>query len=144
VVDRTTLIDLISQGYNRKTNIYTRKAWHKLVQADNLHFLDDPIENPIEIWDKESHWGSGTHALNLAASKGADIVIMLGYDLYNTELNPDCWIYQIAKCFELHPNTQFVQIQNDKWECPESWTADNFLTDTYKGLVQLLKDNQLT
>lgn len=141
VVDRNVLIDLIAQGYNRKTNIYTRQTWHRLVQADNLYFLSDPVEEPIELWDKESHWGSGVHALNLAASRGADIVIMLGYDLYNAELDPSCWIYQINKCFQLHPNTQFVQIQNDNWECPENWTADNFLMDNYKGLVQLLKDN---
>lgn len=143
-VDRSVVIDLIAQGYNRKTNIYTRKIWQKLVQADNLYFLDDPIKDPIEKWDNEMHWGSGVHALNLAAKRGADIVIMLGYDLYNSDYDPSCWIYQISKCFELHPLTQFVQIQDGKWETPKSWIADNFLMDTYKGLVQLLKDNQLT
>jgi hypothetical protein len=144
VVDKNTLIDLIARGYNKKTNVYTRRVWHNLVQADNLYFLNDPIKNPIEIWDREIQWGSGVHALNLAASLGADIIIMLGYDLYNSNFDPKCWIYQINKCFELHPQTQFVQIQNDKWQPPEIWTADNFLIDTYKGLVQLLKDNQLT
>jgi hypothetical protein len=140
VVDRNTLIDLIAQGYNNKTNIYTRRAWHKLVQADNLYFLDDPIKNPVEIWDKESHWGSGVHALNLAAKHGADIVIMLGYDLYNADLDPSCWIYQIKKCFELYSNTQFVQIQNDKWECPQEWDTENFLIDNFKNLLKMIKE----
>lgn len=143
-VDKDVVIDLISRGFNHKTNIYTRRKWHALVQADNLHYLEQPIENPDNRWDRESQWGSGVHALNLAASGGADIVIMLGYDLYNANLSPNCWIYQINRCFELHPDTQFVQIQNKKWKRPELWIADNFLMDDYKGLAQLLKDNQLT
>lgn len=144
VVDRDLLIDFISRGINKKTNIYTRKCWHTLIQADNLYFLDDPVKNIQSKWDNEKHWGSGTHAINLAAKRGTDIIIMLGFDLYKTGLNPDCWIYQINKCFELYPDTQFVQIQNNDWECPKSWTADNFLMDDYEGLYQLLKDNQLT
>lgn len=144
VVDRDVLIDLIAQGYNKKTNIYTRSRWSTLVEAENLRYLEDPIAKPTERWDRESQWGSGVHAINLAASKSADIVIMLGYDLYDPAINPDCWIYQINRCFEIYPDTQFVQIQPAKWKRPKDWTADNFLTDNYKGLAQLLNDNQLT
>jgi hypothetical protein len=144
VVDKNVVIDLIARGYNQKTNIYTRKKWHTLVQADNLHYLSPPIKDPVEIWDQDIHWGSGTHALNLASTFGTNVVIMLGYDLYNADVDPSCWIYQINKCFELHPNTQFVQIQDSKWDCPKSWISENFLMDDYNGLDQLLKDNQLT
>lgn len=143
-VDREVLIDLISQGYDRKTNIYTRKKYSTLIEAENLRYLEDPIKDPINRWDMESQWGSGVHAINLAASLGADILILLGYDLYDKDRNPDCWIYQISRCFGLYPDTQFVQIQNKKWKRPESWTAENCLMDDYKGLAQLLKDNQLT
>lgn len=144
IVDRDLLIDVISRGFNKKTNIYTRKRYNKLIEAENVYFLNDPIKNPQELWDKEIHWGSGVHAINLAASKGADIVIMIGYDLYNADLDPRCWIYQIKKCFELYPDIQFVQIQSNKWTCPKDWDNDNFLRDDFKGLTQLLKDNQLT
>lgn len=140
VVDNSTLIDLVAKGYNRKTNIYTRKRWHRLVEADNVHYLEDPIKEPIHRWDMESQWGSGTHALNLAANNGSEIIVMLGYDLYNAGFSPNCWIYQIDKCLELHPDTQFVQIQEDGWECPDTWTHSNFLMDNFKGLKQLLKD----
>lgn len=140
VVDKNLLIDLISRGINKKTNIYTRKRWHKLVQADNLYFLDEPVKNPSHMWDNEIHWGSGVHAINLAAKHKAEVIIMLGYDLYNSNLNPNCWIYQIRKCFELYPEIQFVQIQNEKWECPSSWDTDNFTVDDLENLNNLIKD----
>lgn len=144
IVDRQLLINLLAEGYNQKTNIYTRKAWSNLVEADNLYFLPDPIKEPKEKWDEELHWGSGTHALNIAARSGADVVIMIGYDLYNAGLDPSCWIYQINKCLMHYKKTQFVQIQDAKWETPKEWTTDNFLRDDYSGLGQLLMDQQLT
>lgn len=139
-VDKDIVIDLISRGYNSKTNIYTRKKWHNLIQADNLHYLNPPIDNPVTRWDNDMQWGSGTHSINLAAKHGANIVVIIGYDLYNTGLNPNCWIYQINKCFELHSNTQFVQIQDDNWVCPTEWKAENFLLDNFHGLTTLLSE----
>lgn len=141
VVDRTLLIDFIAKGINRRTNIYTRRRWHTYVEADNLHFLDDPVLEIQTEFDREIHWGSGAHALNLAAGTGSDIVVMLGYDLWNAKINPDAWIYQINKCFELHPFVQFVQIQNEAWACPKEWTAENFLMDNFDGLKALLEEN---
>jgi hypothetical protein len=139
VVDRALLIDLIAQGYNKRTNIYTRKRWAPLVEAENLHFLDEPIKNPVNKWDNEIHWGSGTHALNLAAKNQTQIIVMIGYDLYNSSVDPTCWIYQINKCLELYPETQFVQIQNKDWACPAAWENDNFSVDTFKNLLKLIK-----
>lgn len=147
VVDRPLLIDFIAKGINQRTNIYTRRRWHTYVQADNLHFLNDPVSKPHNEFEKELNWGSGTHSLNLAAGTGADIVVMLGYDLWsgniytNTNVDPSFWIHQIKKCFELHPFVQFVQIQKDGWECPNDWTADNFLMDNFDGLKLLLEEN---
>lgn len=138
-VDRNVVIDLIARGV--RTNIYTRRRWHAYVQADNLQFLSDPIQDPQHEYDREIHWGSGTHALNLAAKTGVDIIVMLGYDIWNADLDPSVWIYQIKKCFELHPNVQFVQIQPSGWHVPEEWTHDNFLMDDFDGLKTLLKDN---
>lgn len=144
VVDKNLLIDLVSEGYNLNTNIFTRNRWAKLLEAENVYFLDNPIKEPVALWDRELQWGSGTHALNLAAKSGADVIVMIGYDLYNAELDPACWIYQINKCFELYPDIQFVQIQDSNWATPNEWTAENFLRDDFVGLSQLLKDNQLT
>lgn len=144
VVDRSLLIDLISRGYNKKTNIYTRQRWKSLVQAENLCFLEHPIKHAQIKFEKEINWGSGTHAINLAASRGADIIVMLGYDLYegnvynSQTVDPSCWIYQIKKCFDLYPDVQFVQIQSDNWTKPESWNNENYSQDTFDQLIPIL------
>lgn len=146
VVDKHMLIDLLSKGFNKKTNLYTRKRYKNIVSSDNLFYLDDPIADPRNKWDNEIHWGSGTHALNLAAKNHAQIVVMLGYDLYdvnlysNAAIDPACWIYQIQKCFELYPHVQFVQIQSQEWQCPIEWTNSNFTIDNYDNLISTLKD----
>ena len=146
IVDKDLLLELISQGYNKKTNIYTRKRWQKLITAENLFFLSDPITDIKNRWDNEIHWGSGTHALNLAASTGVELIIMLGYDLYkgnvysNNNVDPSCWIYQINQCFLKYPNVQFVQIQDDNWKIPKEWQTDNFTLDSYSSLKNILKE----
>lgn len=145
IVDRMLLIDLISKGYNKKTNIYTRQRWKTLIQAENLCFLDNPIRNTHAKYEKEMSWGSGTHAINLAASRGADVIIMLGYDLYegnvysNLTVDPSCWIYQIKKCFDLYPDIQFVQIQNADWKKPDSWNNENYSQDNFAQLMPILE-----
>lgn len=142
VVDRIALIEIVAEGYNQKTNIYTRNRWSNLIEADNVYFLDAPVKDPKTLWDRDIQWGSGTHSLNLAAQSGADVIVMIGYDLYNADLDPACWIYQINKCFEQYPTIQFVQIQDENWTTPNEWTAENFLRDDYAGLHQLLSDNR--
>lgn len=141
-VDHKVLVDLIANGHNQRSNIYTRSRWQKLIEGDNVHFLSNPIADPQTKWDREIHWGSGTHAINLAASHNPDIVVMIGYDLYNTNFDPGCWIYQINKCFELYPHIQFVQIQPAGWEVPVQWNADNFSVDNFESLAIMLKDLQ--
>lgn len=150
IVDKDLLIEYISRGYNKKTNIFTRKRYKNLIEADNLYFLDDPIVNPNERWQRELNWNSGPHALNLAAKNGADIIIMIGYDLYtnsiysNRTVDPTIWIHQLNYCFEQHSDIQFVQIQVTKWVTPSLWKLDNFSKDSFKNLDQLILDNQLT
>jgi len=145
VVDRMLLINMLSQGYHNRTMMHTRKKWRSAIDVE-LNYLEDPIRNVKQRWDNEIHWGSGTHALNLAAGHGADLVIMLGYDLYsgniysNRDVDPSCWIYQIARVFEKHPDTQFVQIQPRGWKVPNSWTADNFSIDDMTALKNMFSD----
>lgn len=146
VVDKTLLIDFIARGINKRTNLYTRNRWKNIVEAENLRFLEDPIKEPRVRWDNEIHWGSGTHALNLAANNGSEIIVMIGYDLFNSSMysdktvDPGCWIYQIKKCFDMYPDLQFVQIQSSDWQCPTEWDNDNLSIDTFENLLKLIKE----
>lgn len=145
VVDRMLVVNMVSQHIQKKTNLYTRRRWQKIIDVE-LNYLNDPIKNPFSKWDNEIHWGSGTHALNLAAEKEHDLIIMLGYDLYsgnvynNTTVDPSCWIYQIKNLLLKYPETQFVQIQPKGWKVPDEWKLDNFSLDTFKALEKMLKD----
>lgn len=145
VVDRMLLTNMVSQGYQDRTSLHTRKKWQNAIGVE-LNYLDAPIKDIKQRWDNEIHWGSGTHALNLAASHGADLVIMLGYDLYagniysNRDVDPSCWIYQISRLFDKFPDTQFVQIQSKDWKVPGSWSADNFSIDDMAALKNMFSD----
>lgn len=147
VVDKLLLIDLLSKGFSAKTNLYTRQRWKNIVDDANLKFLDEPIDNPTTKWDNEIHWGSGTHALNLAAKNGAQLIVMIGYDLYdegiysNKKIDPACWIHQIKKCFDIHSKVEFVQIQTKKWQCPTEWNSSNFSIDNFQSLLKMTNIN---
>lgn len=157
--DRSMLIHLIASGYDNVTNLWTRARWRNNVGDGTFKNLPNPIENPIERWDREMQWGSGTHALNLAAEQGADVVAMIGFDLWMRDdgqnniyqdqhplyekkvIGPECWIYQIGRLFEKFPDTNFVQIQPTGWKDPEQWAAyNNYSRDTFAGLKSLLED----
>lgn len=145
VVDRQLLVSMVSQHVQKRTNLYTRNKWRTVIDAE-LNYLRTPITNVINRWDNEMHWGSGTHALNLAAEQGAELIIMLGYDLYagniysNQTFDPACWIYQVSRLLVKFPETQFVQIQPKGWKVPEEWKQDNFSFDTFTALKKMLKD----
>lgn len=145
VVDRMLLINMVSQGYQNRTSLHTRKKWKDVIGVE-LGYLDAPVTDIKHRWDNETHWGSGTHALNLAASHGADLVIMIGYDLYsgniysNQDVDPRCWIYQISRIFNKFPDTQFVQIQPEGWKVPESWKSENFSNDDFVALQSMLQE----
>lgn len=142
VVDRPLLLDLVSKGYHEKTNLYTREKWHNL--SPNLKKLSFPDIHKNHRWDNEQHWGSGVHALNLAATHNPDIIIMLGYDLWAPNvysaktIDPACWIYQISRLLDIYPNISFVQIQPKEWKCPEMWDKDNMSFDSYDKLEELI------
>lgn len=154
--DRAMAISLASQGYGSRTKLYTRQRWSKMIAADGLLFLSDPIEDPKVRYDKEMHWNSGPHAINLAAQHGADVIVLLGFDIWprtdgqnniyqdqpgysSKPVDPAHWIYQIGKMFEKYPTISFVQIQPNSWQDPEPWKLfDNYSRDNYAGLRQWL------
>lgn len=145
IVDRSLLIDMISQNVPERTNLYTRKRWETTIPNVKIFYLPTPIENIQQRWDNEIHWGSGMHALNLAATHGAEIIVMLGYDIWtgniygNDAIDPSCWIYQGKRCFDLYPDIQFVQIQPTNWKIPDQWKKiENFSIDNFKGLQSFI------
>lgn len=157
--DRNMLVYLIACGFDNMTNLWTRSRWRNSIGSGTFKDLPTPINNPVERWDKEIQWGSGTHALNLAAEQGADVVAMIGFDVWirndgqnnvyqdryplyeNKEIGPECWIYQIERLLQKYPDTSFVQIQPTSWRDPESWTKyANYSRDTFAGLKTLLED----
>ena len=152
VVDRSVLVHLVSQGYDKRTNMWTRQRWIDAIDCGNTRALPDPIAYPKKRWDKELQWGSGTHAANLAASQGADVVVFIGFDLWggnlyagkefysDKDVGPDCWIYQLGQLFDKYPDVSFVQIQPKSWKDPSNWIADNYSRDTYAGLREWLKE----
>jgi len=158
VVDRNVLIHLISQGYAQKTNLWTRGRWIRILDAPLLKELPIPLDEKTHRWDAELHWGSGTHAVHLAASQDANVVVLIGFDLWprtdapgniyhgtqfykNTQPGPECWIHQIYKVMIKFPDVSFVQIQPAKWKSPVSWdTCSNYSRDSYSGLRAWIKN----
>jgi len=157
--DRKLAIHLISQGYDKLTNLWTRQRWLDIISANDAKALPEPIAVAKERWDKEIHWGSGTHAANIAAEQGADVIVMLGFDLWPREdglgniykdvqpfyedrqVDPRCWIYQFSRLFQKFPNTSFVQIQPHSWKDPGEWTSsENYSRDDFHGLREWLKE----
>lgn len=154
-VDRAMIFDLLSQ-YRLDCKLWSRKKWcNALSHSTTIHPLPDQIYSPQVRWDAGRHWGSGTHAVWKAAQDDADIVVMLGFDIWNKGTNnnlyanrdhystnpvdPRCWIYQLQQTFLKHPNTSFVNIQGARWKVPEEWQhLENFSKDTYKNLWEWL------
>lgn len=139
VVDRALLLELLSKGYHNKTNLYTREKWVRTIES-NLKSLSTPDFLKLHRWDNEQHWGSGIHALNLAASHQPDLIIMLGYDIWPSKdsdkiVDPGCWIYQISRILSLYPHINFVQIQPKTWVCPDLLSErENLMIDDYEKL----------
>lgn len=150
-VDRGMLFDLLSQ-YSADYTLWSRKKWCDVLKHSTpVYPLPEQHYPPVTRWDAERHWGSGTHAVWKAAEDGADIVVLIGFDLWNKGTNnnvyanrdhystnpvdPRCWVYQLQQTFQRHPNTSFVSIQPASWKTPDEWKElENFSTDTYKNL----------
>lgn len=152
-VDRGMLFDLLSQ-YSNNYTLWSRTKWCNALQHNTpVYPLPEQLYVPATRWDSERHWGSGTHAVWKAAEDGADIVVLIGFDLWNTGTNnnvyanrdhynakpvdPHCWIYQLQQTFAKHPSTSFVSIQPDDWKIPDEWKQiENFTVDNYHNLWQ--------
>ena len=150
-VDRGMLFDLLSQ-YSTDYTLWSRKKWCDVLKHSTpVYPLPEQLYPPVTRWDAERQWGSGAHAVWKAAEDGADIVVLIGFDLWNKGTNnnvyanrdhystnpvdPRCWVYQLQQIFQRHPNTSFVSIQPASWKTPDEWKElENFSTDTYRNL----------
>ena len=155
VCDKAVLIHLMGQGYQNRTNLYTRLEWQKTIDDKRLQVLPQGYSPVDHKYDEERNWSSGIYAVWLAVQQNADVVVMLGYDLWSnnvtnnnvyiessfyktTPVDPAAWIHQLARIFTLYPHTSFVQIQPPDWKVPTEWEQiDNFSLDSYKGLEEL-------
>lgn len=156
-VDRGMLFDMLSQHPTTYT-VWSRRKWCNTLKHNTpVYPLSDQLYPPKTRWDSERHWGSGTHAVWKAAEDGADIVVLIGFDLWNKGTNnnvyanrehyntnpvdPRCWVYQLQQTFSRHPDTSFVTIQPANWKVPSEWKdCENFSKDVYKNLWSWLED----
>lgn len=148
-VDRRMVKEAIDRRYPAKT--YTRKDW--LGQFPEATTLPDlPFEQKIRA-DEPFQWGSGPYAVYIASQLCSNI-ILLGFDLYsqNKKVNniykdtqgydestkhavdPRYWIHQIGSIFHYYKHKNFVVLQKDNWDLPESWIAPNLKVDTLSNI----------
>ena len=151
IPDKNTLFRILSERPTNGITVWTKQRWRDLYQHETeLHYLPETLYRESQRWDRERHWGAGTHAAWMAAERH-DVVVLLGFDLWNSGVNnnvyagqydythkpvdPACWIYQLTETFRRHPETSFVQIQDDDWQIPNGWQPQNNIsTDNYKNL----------
>lgn len=156
-VDRSVIFDLLSQ-HKPKCCLWSRQKWCSVLDHSTpVYALPEQLYKPVVRWDLAQHWSSGTYAVWKAANDGSDIVVMLGFDLWNNGTNnnlyanknnystkpvdPRCWIHQLLETFSRNPDTMFVNIQPDGWSVPDSWNdLENFTVDNYANLWNWLKN----
>lgn len=154
IPDRYTLFRILSERSTTGLTVWSRHRWRGLYQHQTpVYSLPEKLYAEKTDLDREKHWGSGAHAVWLAAEKHT-VVVLLGFDLWNSGVNnnvyagrygyshdpvdPSRWIYHLSQTFSRHPAVSFVQIQDTDWQIPQSWKVlDNFSTDTYKNLWQM-------
>lgn len=159
VTNKDLLVHLLTEHSTKQTTVWTRSKWcNSLKHETPLYPLDERPYAPLERRELESNWGAGVHALWKAANSGSAMIVMVGFDLYSKKTNnnlysnkpyysktpqdPSDWIYQFEQVFRFFPDTMFVSIQPSTWKAPESWSAlDNFSTDNYRNLWNMLKEN---
>lgn len=142
-VDRRIILELLENNF--KKLIYTRSDW--IMPYPNIKILPDlPYEGNTKA-DNPWDWGTGPYACLVAATMNPTEVHLYGFDLWGKEnkinnvykgtenydksdrspIDPRFWIYQLAKCFELYPNIQWIQHQPSDWKKPESWNYSNLI-----------------
>ncbi len=143
--DQRMVLEATRKTNPNKTKIYTRRKW--LVGFDDYGIESIP-ELPYvgELrQDQSQHWNSGPYAVLLACTMQFEEIFLLGFDLYSyngkvnnvykdTEnyqrsdtrsIDPQYWIYQISKLFEIYKDKKFIVVNKQDWKLPMSWNLPN-------------------
>jgi len=147
-VDRRIVQEALDNNF--KKDIYTRSDWNSSFPfSSNIRILPPLPYIGDRREDDPWHWGTGTHAANLAATMDPEEIHLWGFDLYSKDqkinnvykgtknydpitydsIDPKLWIYQLRKCFEEYPNIRWIQHQKKGWIKPESWTQRKLVID---------------
>lgn len=150
-VDRRMVLEILRNEACQNAAIYTRSEWFAEFSSERVKSLPPlPYKGKDKV-DQGFHWNSGPYGILRACMLQAKVIHLLGFDLWATNdlhnniykdtinyskssqrpVSPDFWIYQLAKLFELYPNTNFVQHQHTDWRIPSSWNSFNNLTFNY-------------
>lgn len=150
-VDRRMVQEILRNESTANISIYTRPEWYKEWGDVRVRSLPNlPFEGSAKV-DKPFNWNSGPYAILLAANKSPTRIHLLGFDLWGNndlvnnfykgtpnysnekskKINPDFWIYQLARIFEHYQNIEFVQHQINDWQIPERWKSIKNLTIKY-------------
>lgn len=143
--DQRMVLEAIRKTNPNKTKIYTRRKWL-------IGFDDYEIESVPELpyvgelrQDQSQHWNSGPYAVLLACAMNFDEIFLLGFDLYSYDskvnnvykdtenyqgsdtrsIDPQYWIYQISKLFEIYKDKKFIVVNKQDWKLPVSWNLPN-------------------
>lgn len=155
--DRKVIKEIIDAGEHQQTNLHVPARWRRTYQKyPEVQYL------PTEAMGQDAQeWAAGTWALYLACEHKANIVVMLGYDLWARDgrlnnlykdsagypksfekpIDPIHWQQQISQIMQNYSDTQFVQVQADDWVVPESWAeCPNFSLDSRQNLFAILEN----
>jgi len=146
--DRRMAEEAVMSENTKGTKIYVRSNWYnyfrKIRKDKRINEVPElPYQGELKA-DQPIHWGSGPYAVLLAA-QNYDSILLLGFDLYpsNDKVNnmykgtknysspdskpvdPNFWIYQIAKVFENYPEKDFIIWNKKDWKFPREWEFDN-------------------
>ena len=156
--DRQMAMETVKHGYTG--TVYTRKEWYSFFPYDNFKCLPELPWPEEQKWTQAFHTGSGLHAVNLAVRNGADIVVLIGHDFWDTKgkhnniykgtenywgiehhaIDPSFWIKQFELFFNYAPDIQFVfcQPRIERWRKPDGWQFENVQFENLGSIVDAL------
>lgn len=143
-VDHRCVREALESPNCKNTTIYTRPDWINYFNDPRVKLVPELPYKGTERQDDPFQWGSGGYAVLLAATL-SDSVELLGFDLWSKDskvnniykgtnnyvaadkhsIDPNYWIYQIAKVFDCFPDKYFTVYNLEGWQPPKSWLLPN-------------------
>lgn len=147
--DRRMVEEAVNNQANIHTMIYVRDDWYryyrKIRKNKNINLMPQLPYDGDKKQDKPGNWGSGGYAVLLAAQLGHENISLLGFDLFSNNhsinnvykgtinysdtdarsVDPNYWIYQIAKVFDCYQGSIFTIYNQHHWNLPREWQKTN-------------------